>query len=63
MENWQGSSKVELEDISGLKAKSVAQNIKIEELELAASVPREKNGQNCGKQVPFCPQGAEQKAF
>ena len=49
MENWQGSSEVDSEEISGLKAKIVAQNIKIEELELAASLTHAKNRQQMWK--------------
>ena len=48
-ENWQISSEAESEDIASLKATIVAQNIKIEELELAANVPDKINVHKCGK--------------
>ena len=48
-ENWHGSSKIDPEEIAGLKAKIVAQNAKIEELQVAASVANGKDTQKCGK--------------
>ena len=48
-ENWQGSSEADSEEIAGLKSKIVTQNIRIDELELAAKEPQEKIGLKCGK--------------
>ena len=48
-ENWHGSSEIDSEEIASLKAKIIAQNIKIEELQVAASVPQGKNCQKCEK--------------
>ena len=48
-ENWQGSCEADSEEIANLKATITAKNIKINELELAASRQDDKVKYNCGK--------------